>query len=75
MAVDTIVQSSKRNTIAKKNLNISIYNKDCFEAFKLLQNNSIDLVITDPPYFIDGMDNKWNDKRLNRRESKSNVVK
>ena len=29
---------------------IDLYNKDCFEVFKELPDNSIDLVLTDPPY-------------------------
>jgi len=29
-----------------------IYNMDCLEGFKQLDDNSIDLVITDPPYFL-----------------------
>ena len=27
-----------------------IYNKDCMEIFKELPNESIDLIVTDPPY-------------------------
>lgn len=30
-----------------------IYNKDCIEGIKDLSNNSIDIVVTDPPYLID----------------------
>ncbi len=30
----------------------NIYNIDCFELLKNLPNNSIDLIITDPPYLI-----------------------
>lgn len=28
-----------------------IYNMDCLEGLKLLEDNSIDLIVTDPPYF------------------------
>ena len=31
----------------------SIYNIDCVEGLKQLDNNSIDLIITDPPYLIE----------------------
>lgn len=35
-------------------LNIdNIYNQDCLEGLKLLPDNSVDLVITDPPYEFD----------------------
>lgn len=34
----------------KKNQIIKLINNDCFEALKLLLNDSIDLIITSPPY-------------------------
>ena len=41
-----------------------IYNTDCLEYIKTLPNKSVDLVLTDPPYFIGfdggkGWDSKW----------------
>ena len=30
-----------------------IYNQNCIEGMKLISNNKIDLVITDPPFAID----------------------
>jgi DNA modification methylase len=30
----------------------SIINDDCFNTLKLVKDNSIDLIITDPPYII-----------------------
>jgi len=32
-----------------------------------LNNNQISLILTDPPYFIDGMDNNWDSQKLKRR--------
>ena len=37
--------------------NISIINSDCFIYIKNIPDNFVDCVITDPPYFIDGMQN------------------
>ena len=37
------------------------------DALKLLpqiEDNSIDVVLTDPPYFLDKMDNNWEDKKV-----------
>ena len=37
-------------------------NKDCLEFLATLEDNSVDLVVTDPPYFEivkDGWDNQW----------------
>lgn len=45
-----------------------IYNEDCLEGMKQMPDNSIDLVVTDPPYKMNhstggctniGMKNKW----------------
>lgn len=35
----------------------SIYHKDCIDGMKLLPDNSIDMVLTDPPYGTTR--NKW----------------
>lgn len=51
-----------------------IYNTDCRVAIKDLMANSIDLIVTDPPYFIDGMGDDWNDARLTKKTSHSGVV-
>ena len=44
--------------------NITIINNDCLKELSCLEDNSIDCVITDPPYFIDKLDNKWNSKKV-----------
>ena len=41
-----------------------IHNVDCLEYLKTLDDNSVDLVVTDPPYFIGfdggkGWDSQW----------------
>ena len=51
-----------------------IFNEDCREAIKKLSDNSVDLIVTDPPYFIDGMGDDWDDKNLHKRASKAGVV-
>lgn len=44
------------------------------EKLKLLKDNSIDCIITDPPYFIDGMGNDWNLDKLKSKIKKSGVI-
>lgn len=56
------------------NKNIQIFNEDCRKGIKRLKDNSIDFIVTDPPYFIDGMGNEWNDKRLQNKASKSGII-
>lgn len=38
---------------------INIINGDCLKGLDLLPSQSIDMVLTDPPYFIDKLDNTW----------------
>lgn len=37
----------------------NIYNMDCLEGLKLLADNSIDSIVTDPPYELGFMNKKW----------------
>jgi len=46
---------------------INIYNKDCLEAMKLMNDNQFDLAIVDPPYGIDA------DKKNNGENSKRHL--
>lgn len=45
-------------------MSIQIINNDCLKELKKLKNKSIDLVLTDPPYFIDRLDNNWNSEKV-----------
>ena len=45
---------------------MKLINWDCFEILKRATDNSIDLVITDPPY--------WMDFQSNRRKEKYNKI-
>lgn len=54
--------------------NYKIYNIDCRAGLKELEDNSIDMVVTDPPYFIDGMGDDWNDKNLSKKTCKAGTI-
>ena len=54
-------------------MNIKIINNDCLEELKSLKNNSVDLVLTDPPYFIDKLDNNWNSTKVTN-DSNSHIT-
>lgn len=49
--------------------------EDCRTFMATLKDNSVSLIVTDPPYFIDGMDDKWNRETLERRTRSAGVVK
>ena len=36
-----------------------IYNMDCIEGMKLIEDNSIDSIVTDPPYGLEFMGKEW----------------
>lgn len=44
-----------------------IVNADCRLGLLDMQVNSVSLVLTDPPYFIDGMDAGWDSEKLRKR--------
>ncbi|MXY47067.1 MAG: site-specific DNA-methyltransferase [Chloroflexi bacterium] len=41
--------------------------QDCRTGMKSIDDSAISLVLTDPPYFIDGMDDGWDNTRLRSR--------
>lgn len=47
---------------------------DSLNKLKALPDNSIDCAITDPPYFIDGMSDKWDVSNLEKKASRAGVV-
>ena len=47
----------------KKYIN-KIIHEDALLFLPKLKDNSIDIVLTDPPYFLDKMDHKWNTKKV-----------
>lgn len=43
---------------------------DCLKIMPSLKTNSVSLILTDPPYFIDGMGDDWNMDTLKKRVKK-----
>ena len=42
---------------------------DTLEMFSQLENDSIDVVLTDPPYFLDKLDNNWNYEEVSNKRN------
>ena len=59
----------KRRMIMKK----GIYTENCLDFLPTLDKDSVHLVITDPPYFLDGFDNNWKKGQLLIKE-KTGVI-
>lgn len=51
-----------------------VFNADTFDGLKKLPDNSLDAVITDPPYFLDGMGDSWEENTIGRRQTQNGVV-
>ena len=51
-------------------MNITLLHNDCMKEVIKLEDNSIDCIITDPPYFIDKLDQNWSTKDI--KEDKKN---
>jgi len=52
----------------------TLYRDDCMKVFPRLANNSIDLIATDPPYFLDGLGEEWSDVEVKRKQAKAKVI-
>jgi site-specific DNA-methyltransferase (adenine-specific) len=46
---------------------------ECIDMMKRIPANSIDMVCTDPPYFLDGLGNDWNKESLDQKGASSVV--
>jgi DNA modification methylase len=57
----------------KKFLNKIIYG-DAMKLLPQIENDSIDIVLTDPPYFLDKLDNNWNHKKISSQKNQ-HVIK
>ena len=72
---DTIIPSISilPTTISISELLNKVTLGECIEFMKRMPSNSIDMVCTDPPYFLDGLGNDWNKKSLDEKGSSSVV--
>lgn len=74
---DTLVSETQlvfsANGAQKNNSNLRMDSVDCRVALAELDDNSVSMVLTDPPYFIDGMDDNWNHEQL-RSKCKEGVI-
>lgn len=47
---------------------------DCLEVLDKIPANSIDIILTDPPYFLDKLDDKWNHDIISNKKNQQ-VIK
>lgn len=51
-----------------------IFHADCREVLPQIESNSVDLILTDPPYFIDGMGDDWDRSKLETNVNKAGII-
>jgi site-specific DNA-methyltransferase (adenine-specific) len=62
------------DNIVTHDANIKIINSDCMVELEKIPDNSIDCVITDPPYFIDKLDNNWSCSDIKNDTKNSHIT-
>jgi len=68
---DKIQKETKK--VNTNNNDITIINNDCIIELDKLEDNSIDCIITDPPYFTDKLDNKWSSEKISNDIKNSHI--
>lgn len=64
---------SRASNRGERPISITVLNADCRIGMLELELNSVSLVLTDPPYFTDGMGAGWDTRKL-RKRAKPGVV-
>ena len=72
--VPKLVTETPKVVTNKKNTNsFRLLHNDCLEEIKKLENESLNCVITDPPYFIDKLDSNWSSQKINEEVANSHI--
>lgn len=56
------------------NMSTTLLLGNCLDLMADMPANSIHLIITDPPYFIDGLTSDWNVGTVNSKRSKAGII-
>lgn len=51
-----------------------LYLGDCRDVLPELEDESVHLVLTDPPYFLDRLDDRWDKERIEKSQGKAGVI-
>ena len=54
--------------------NVDLRNGDCLALLMTVPDNSVDFIVTDPPYFLDQLGDEWDDKRIKRNIGKAGAI-
>lgn len=62
----------KKNNINNE-VKIKLLNNDCLKELENIKDETIDCIITDPPYFIDKLDNNWSSEKIKKDKKNSHI--
>jgi len=72
---NTAIENTIKVKIETSDICNVVENIDCFEGLKNIKSSSVSLILTDPPYFIEGMGDDWDKEKLaGKRFEKSTVA-
>jgi len=71
--VSTSTESTNETTLNLNDMINKVSYGECVAMMKKIPTNSIDMVCTDPPYFLDGLGDDWNKESLDNKGSSAVV--
>ena len=66
--------AERKNNFKLLKENIKIVHSDCLLTLDKIESSSVDCIITDPPYFLDGLESNWNLEKLHQLKDKAKVI-
>ena len=64
--IDTTSETPARASVRDDSLKPKFYDRDCRDVLPTLDADSVHLAVTDPPYFLDRLDDGWSHERIER---------
>ena len=74
MNLGTLESCSDKTLIENVKGNSILFHGDCLNLMKKMEDNSVHLIVTDPPYFLDGFDAGWDVSKLKNKRKKAKVI-
>ena len=68
-----IIENNLNQNGGNKTIKIQLFNNDCMKELEKIEDETIDCIITDPPYFIDKLDNNWSSKEIKEDKKNSHI--
>lgn len=73
-AMTRIANYNTKTNTRKEQLEHILMLGNCLDKLKQIADNSVHLVITDPPYFLDGLGDDWDNTKIQNKQKKAGVI-